>query len=106
MVAGVVLIACRENICKGVVWKIHLLLSSTLRLQDFKSRTGSLIFSVILRWNESLKRYDTLGELSTLINPGIRIPAFITQLTGITNNMVKDAPAFSDAALRSENLSR
>jgi len=53
---------------------------------------------VILRWNDSSKRYDTLNELSTLINPGIRIPAFITHLTGITNNMVKDAPAFGDVA--------
>ena len=32
------------------------------------------------------------GEWSTLINPGRRIPPFVTQLTGITDQMVLDAP--------------
>jgi len=32
------------------------------------------------------------GEWSTLINPGRPIPAFITQLTGISNDMVRNAP--------------
>lgn len=32
------------------------------------------------------------GEWSTLINPGRRIPPFITQLTGITDQMVLEAP--------------
>ncbi len=34
----------------------------------------------------------------TLINPGRRVPYFITGLTGITNNMVEQAPSFTDIA--------
>lgn len=35
-------------------------------------------------------------EWSTLVNPGRAIPQFITQLTGITNQMVAHAPPISD----------
>jgi DNA polymerase-3 subunit epsilon len=35
---------------------------------------------------------EPLGELSTLVNPGSRIPPFVTVLTGITEAMVAPAP--------------
>jgi DNA polymerase-3 subunit epsilon len=41
---------------------------------------------------------QVVGELSTLVNPGRPIPAFISVLTGITDAMVLDAPGI-DAAL-------
>jgi DNA polymerase-3 subunit epsilon len=35
---------------------------------------------------------------STLVNPGVRIPQFIQQLTGINDAMVANAPAFAELA--------
>ena len=43
-------------------------------------------------------------EWQQLVNPGIRIPPFIEQLTGISNEMVADAPPF--AAVAEETLRR
>ncbi|MBU3736873.1 MAG: 3'-5' exonuclease, partial [Methylobacterium sp.] len=40
----------------------------------------------------------SLTEWSTLVNPECRIPAFIEQLTGISNAMVEDAPSFARVA--------
>ncbi|HVP08691.1 MAG TPA: exonuclease domain-containing protein [Burkholderiales bacterium] len=41
---------------------------------------------------------EVAGEWSTLVNPGTPIPAAIQVLTGITNEMVANAPAFADIA--------
>ncbi len=37
-------------------------------------------------------------RFQTLINPGREVPHFITGLTGITTEMVRDAPSFADVA--------
>jgi len=41
---------------------------------------------------------EVIDEYSTLINPERSIPYFITSLTGITNELVEDAPRFFEVA--------
>ena len=41
---------------------------------------------------------EVISEWSSLINPQRHIPAFITELTGISNAMVADAPLFAEVA--------
>jgi DNA polymerase-3 subunit epsilon len=36
---------------------------------------------------------EVIGEFQTFVNPGMPIPAFITVLTGITNQHVANAPS-------------
>ena len=47
-----------------------------------------------------VKNGKVIDEFSTLLNPERSVPAFITNLTGISNEMVKDAPLFEDIADR------
>jgi DNA polymerase-3 subunit epsilon len=42
--------------------------------------------------------FEVTGEWSTLVNPGILVPSEIQALTGITQQMVEDAPRFADLA--------
>jgi DNA polymerase III subunit epsilon len=45
-----------------------------------------------------IRNYEVIDEWQTLINPQRHIPANITKLTGISNNMVENAPTFSKIA--------
>jgi DNA polymerase III epsilon subunit family exonuclease len=45
-----------------------------------------------------IRRREIVAEFHTLINPQMPIPPFITELTGITNAMVENAPVFDSVA--------
>jgi len=47
-----------------------------------------------------------VNELTTLVNPEQNIPAFITNLTGITNAMVRNAPKFYEIAQKVEEITQ
>lgn len=47
-----------------------------------------------------------IGQYTTLVNPGQEIPPFISQLTGITNEMVQNAPSFRDVARQIDELTQ
>lgn len=41
---------------------------------------------------------EVLSSFTTLVNPGVPIPSLITRITGIDNDMVRDAPPFYEVA--------
>ena len=45
-----------------------------------------------------IERFEVVSEWSTLVNPGIALPAEIQALTGITGPMLAAAPRFADLA--------
>lgn len=45
-----------------------------------------------------IRNHEVVGEWHSLLNPQRSIPAKIVQLTGITNDMVRDAPLFAEIA--------
>ncbi|UFW90523.1 VRR-NUC domain-containing protein [Bradyrhizobium barranii] len=45
-----------------------------------------------------VRNHEVVDEWHTLLNPQRPIPAKIVQLTGITNEMVRDAPVFAEVA--------
>ena len=57
---------------------------------------GHILEVAIIR----IENGNITDEFTTLVNPGISVPYFITKLTGITTNDIQPAPAFSDITKR------
>src|SRR5437899_5839470 len=45
-----------------------------------------------------VERFEVVSEWSTLVNPGVALPSGIQALTGITHQMLAQAPRFADLA--------
>src|ERR671935_1089929 len=45
-----------------------------------------------------VERFEVVSEWSTLVNPGVAVPSEIQALTGITHEMLAQAPRFADLA--------
>lgn len=58
-------------------------------------RNGNKITEIAIMVHDGNK---VISEFHSLVNPGVKIPASITGLTGITNKDLKDAPVFEEIA--------
>ena len=65
--------------------------------------TGSKITEIAIFIHDGEK---VVNEYSTLVNPECSIPPFITNLTGITNAMVHNAPKFYEVAKKINDLTK
>jgi len=45
-----------------------------------------------------VERFEVISEWSTFVNPGMPVPSAIQALTGITREMLSEAPSFADLA--------
>ena len=66
------------------------------------ARHGRVIEVAIYVFNGT----DLIDSYSSLVNPGVALPRFITQLTGISDKMLVDAPVFEDIADQVEELTK
>src|SRR3954470_9670238 len=45
-----------------------------------------------------VRGFEVVSEWSTLVNPGVKLPSEVQALTGITHQMLADAPRFAELA--------
>ncbi|MDP1539568.1 MAG: exonuclease domain-containing protein [Moraxellaceae bacterium] len=72
--------------------------SQPLAIVDLETTGGRALVDRITEIGVILVDEHGVREWSSLVNPQLRIPPFITQLTGISNDTVADAPLFADLA--------
>jgi DNA polymerase-3 subunit epsilon len=74
-------------------------LSESFTVVDIETTGGAARFHKIIEIAIVTLEHDQIvDQYSTLVNPQKTIPAFITSLTGISNEMVDNAPTFLDIA--------
>lgn len=73
-------------------------ISQPLAIVDVETTGGRALRDRVTEIGIILVDEQGVREWSTLINPQVRIPPFITQLTGISNDSVAAAPLFADIA--------
>lgn len=78
----------RSRYPNGIIENMSSIVAIDIETTGLDSAADAIIEIGAVRFNGA--RVE--GEWSTLINPGRPIPAMITQLTGITNEMVRNAP--------------
>ena len=80
-------------------------LDGELACVDLETTGGNAHYNRVIEVGIVLMRGgEVIEEWSSLVNPGTRIPGNIERFTGISNDMVADAPEFS--AIRDEVLAR
>jgi len=74
-------------------------LSESFTVVDIETTGGAARYHKIIEIAIVTLEHDQIvDQYSTLVNPQKTIPAFITSLTGISNEMVDNAPTFRDIA--------
>jgi ATP-dependent DNA helicase DinG len=94
------MIPFRDSMFRGVVMSNRYVVID-LETTGNSPKKGDKIIqfaAVVLEEGEIVETY------SSLINPKITIPIFIEELTGINDNMVKDAPLFEEIAPKIQQL--
>lgn len=80
-------------------------LDGELACVDLETTGGNAHYNRVIEVGIVLMRDgEVIEEWSSLVNPGTRIPGNIEEFTGISNDMVADAPEFS--AIRDDVLAR
>ena len=75
-----------------------MLFEQALAIVDLETTGGHITRDRITEVGLILVDGERVERIDFLVNPGQTIPAFIEQMTGISNAMVADAPPFADIA--------
>jgi len=89
-----------RNLLDVIISFMDSIVAVDIETTGLDSDNDSIIEIGAVRFNQ--RRVE--GEWSTLINPGRRIPAHITQLTGINDQMVLQAPPIHDVLTELEDF--